>query len=482
MLASEWVRVRLAALVALVLATFAAPAFGQGTTAGRATDQWEPERLRRVIEERYRVVPLRDGVVLVPRRENKDVRSIELSGDAVAINGTPVTGAEVKDRLRSDGDAVLALSYLPPDKRRALFGEALPPTRPERTEGQAAGTQVEAPPPPSPEAAREVAPEGRTPGAERRDVTSRSDAKIHIGGGVEVREGELVDGPVVAVAGSVTVNGEVRQDVVAVAGNVTLGPKARVGGDVTAVGGTIDRDPHAQVEGKINEIGLRMPHIRLGPRFWLPAPGFLGGGLRWAEAMVTLFRMVLFGLLALLVFLLAPNPVARIERAAAAEPWKAGLVGIFTQLLFLPVFLLTIIILTVSIVGIPLLLFVPPLAILAFIAAFFLGFTGVAYGVGRWVEQRFRWTGQSAYVLLLVGLVAIWAVTIAGRFVSIGGWPLWVIASALLIVGFLVEYVAWTVGLGAAVMTRFGTRPAGGNAPMAAPSAVGAGPQAGGTA
>jgi hypothetical protein len=32
------------------------------------------------------------------------------------------------------------------------------------------------------------------------------------------------------------------------------------------------------------------------------------------------------------------------------------------------------------------------------------------------------------------------------------------VSSGLLVVGFLVEYVAWTVGLGAAVMTRLGTR------------------------
>jgi hypothetical protein len=317
----------------------------------------------------------------------------------------------------------------------------------------------------------------------RDETARRSDTKVHIGGGVQVDEGESIDGPVVAIGGSAVVNGDVREDVVAVGGGVRLGPKARVGGDVTAVGGSVEKDPQAEVNGKINEIGLRIPRIHFGRGFWLPSAGIFAGVFRpWVEVMATLFRMVLFGLLAFLVFLIARSPVERIERAAAVEPWKAGLVGIFTQLLFVPVFVLTIIILAMSIVGIPLLLFVPPLAILALIAALIVGFTGVAYRVGRTAQERLGWAQQPPSLLLLVGLLGIWVVTIAGRMVSLLGGPAWALAAALLIVGFLVEYVAWTVGLGAAVMTRFGTRPAGGSGPLTAPpSPVAAGTQRGST-
>jgi hypothetical protein len=476
-------RLRLAALLPLVLAAFAATAFPQTDAPQRAAARWEPDRLRRVIEERYRVVPLRDGVALVPRRESRDVKSIELSGDTVAINGTSVTGAELRERLQSDSDVILALSYLDPESRRALFES---------------GRKVGGPPPsaatPGTEPRGNPPPEGQTPapsttGAAESPLrseprASQSDAKIHIGGPVQVDENESVDGPVVAIGGSVTVDGEVRQDVVAIGGNVRLGPKARVLGDVTAVGGSIEKDPRAEIDGKINEINFRFPHVHLGPSFWLPATGFLAGAFGpWVELMASLFRMVLFGLLAFLVFLLARNPVGRIERTAAVEPWKAGLVGLLAQLLFIPVFVLTIIILAVSIIGIPLLLFVPPLAILAFIAALVFGFTGVAYRVGRWAEQRFGWAPQSPFVLLLVGLLGIWALTIVGRIISLGGWPIWFVSSALLVVGFLVEYVAWTVGLGAAVMTRFGTRPAaGGGSAASVGTSVPAGPQVGGTA
>jgi hypothetical protein len=480
-------RLRAATFLALMLTACAASARGAGLNGpvterssnavsresspdpAQGVQSWEPARLRRIIEERYHVLPMQDGVMLVPRHEDPAVKSIEVRGDTVAVNGSAVTGAELRDRLKTDSDAILALSYLDPAARRALFEgttKAAPPT------AEASPTEPEA-----------TGREGATPPvSSRTDWRGRhSDARVHIGGPVTVAENETVDGPVVAIGGSVTVDGDVREDVVAVGGNVKLGPKARVRGDVTTVGGTIQQDPAAEIDGKTNEIGFNWHDLHVGRVFWsFPAAGFLTFG-PWVQLVVSLFRMMLFALLAILVFLIAHNPVARIEQAAAVEPWKAGLVGLLTELLFLPVFILTIVFLAVSIIGIPLLLFVPPLAIVALIAAFVFGFTGVAYRVGRWAQHRFAWAPRSPFVLLLVGLAGIWALTILGHVVSLGGWPIWFVSAALLLTGFLVEYVAWTVGLGAAIMTRFGTRPAagGGGAVPVTGAAVPTGQQGG---
>ncbi len=450
-------RLRAIALLALALAACAAFADGQYPSP----DRWEPARLRRAIEDRYRVVPLNDGVALVPRREGRDVKSIEVRGDMIAINGTPVTGAEVRERLGADAGPILALSYLAPQARRELFEAAVSgaPPSPE-------------PPPGEPEAQETPPPAAReTPTASEPRRSRGSDARVHIGGSVHVGDSETVDGPVIVIGGSAIVDGEVRDDVVAVGGNVRLGPKAKVVGDVTSVGGTVDRDGQAEVGGTINEIGFgRLPHIRFG-RFWWPATGFLAFGPS-VELMGSLFRMAFFGILAFLVFLLARNPIARIHHAAAVEPWKAGLIGLLTELLFVPVFILCCLILLVSIVGIPLLAILAPLAIVALFAAFVFGFAGVASSVGEWAQRRFGWGGQSPFALLLVGLLAIWALTIVGRIIALGGWPIWFVSAALLVAGFLVEYVAWTVGLGAAVMTRFGSRPGGaGPFPPVAPVA-----------
>jgi hypothetical protein len=64
---------------------------------------------------------------------------------------------------------------------------------------------------------------------------------------------------------------------------------------------------------------------------------------------------------------------------------------------------------------------------------------------------------------LLVGLAAIWALSLVGHLVALGGWAVWGLAAIFSAMGFLVEYLAWTVGFGAALLTRFGTRPSGGD-------------------
>ncbi|MBE3134700.1 MAG: hypothetical protein IMZ55_14620, partial [Acidobacteria bacterium] len=63
-------------------------------------------------------------------------------------------------------------------------------------------------------------------------------------------------------------------------------------------------------------------------------------------------------------------------------------------------------------------------------------------------------------------LVAIWALSLVGHLVALGGWAVWAVAAAFSVIGFLVEYVAWTVGFGAALLTRFGTRPDGRLSPV----------------
>jgi len=118
---------------------------------------------------------------------------------------------------------------------------------------------------------------------------------------------------------------------------------------------------------------------------------------------------------------------------------------------------LTVIILAISIIGIPLLLLVP-FALLALLAALLLGFTGVAYRMGRWAQERFGWGKQSRYLLLVAGLGMVWGLTVLGRIVALAGWPVWILSAGLIGVGFLVEYVAWTIGLGATLLSRFGTR------------------------
>jgi hypothetical protein len=167
--------------------------------------------------------------------------------------------------------------------------------------------------------------------------------------------------------------------------------------------------------------------------------------------------MALFTLLAVLVMLLVPEAVGRVQVAVTTQPWKSAAVGLLAQLFFVPVLVLVVVVLAISIIGIPLLALVP-FGILAFFGALLLGFTGAATGLARLVQPRPTWVSARGFAVLVVGLAMIWGITVLGRIVGLGGGPLAVIGAALVFAGFVIEYAAWTVGLGGALITRFGRR------------------------
>ncbi len=393
--------------------------------------------LKARVERTFRVLPVRDGLVLTPRQDVEGLKSIEIRDGVIAVDGAPTTGAQLRERLGADADLVLQVSYMSAETLRAW--DAPPP------------------PPPAPEPAPPAAVEAPThpPEPEHDEVHWRkSSAKVHIGSSIVVGEDELVTDPVVAVGGSVTVLGRVDDDVVAVGGSVRLGPNARVRGDVTAVGGSVTQERGASIGGTVNE-------VRIGPQFnfqpWHMADGFwvdgfemFGDGMR---LLGTVMRVSLVLLMVLLVALIAARPVHRIADRAGRDPWISGFTGLLAQLLFIPVLVLTVVILAVSIIGIPLLLLVP-FAIVAFLLAMLVGFTGVALRLGRWAVGPER----PAYVALALGVVLVCAVALLLRMVQLLPLPLWPITSVMAIMAFAVEYIAWTVGLGAALLTRFGTR------------------------
>jgi ABC-2 type transport system permease protein len=79
------------------------------------------------------------------------------------------------------------------------------------------------------------------------------------------------------------------------------------------------------------------------------------------------------------------------------EPWKAGLVGLLTQILFLPILCVVFAVLAISLVGIPLLVLLLPLTVLAVVLVSLFGFGLVvpvvalvlgSAALGNWVEDE----------------------------------------------------------------------------------------------
>ncbi|MGH7556499.1 MAG: hypothetical protein ACREMD_01700 [Gemmatimonadota bacterium] len=419
----------------------------QTTQTGPDTASQQPEpslrELRDRVEARYQVLPLQGGIALLPQYGDTDVQSIELSDGEIAINGAPVTGAELEARVGPDAADIRRLSFMDANERRVLFGIGTSPVTPGEAEADTT-------------AAAEVTDESQAEGEENEegiDVGGGSGDRVRIGASIEVETGEVVNGDVVSVGGSVEVDGTVNGDVVAVGGSVDLGPNAVVDGEVTSVGGTIDRDPGAVVRGEVSEVAFGGPDFRFhGPDFGA-GPFFSGV----AGLIGTLVWIAVLLLLVCLAFLFARRPIERMEYRVATSPWKAALVGLVFQILFIPALVLTCVVLAISIIGIPLLVLVP-FAMLALAIGALLGFTAVAKRLGHSAEDRFGWQHANPYITIIIGVGLIMLLSFFGHALGVAGGPLRVFGIVLTVLGFVAQYVAWTVGMGVLLLTRFGTR------------------------
>ena len=206
------------------LTVMAAVMLALGGIARTQARDGDPRALRERLERRYDIVALSDGVGLRPKSRAGDVRLIEVTAGAVLVNGSAVTGRELRDRLGDDAEPVLRLSYLSAGDLKAF---AAPAAGSQPAEGQSRQAAPAEPPlesarPPDVEAALESA--RRAIEDAKWPRRSHGD-RIRIFGDVSVERDEEVTGQVVAVFGSVRVHGKVGDQVVAVMGSVLLGPE-----------------------------------------------------------------------------------------------------------------------------------------------------------------------------------------------------------------------------------------------------------------
>ncbi len=410
--------------------------------------------LAQQLEQRYEVRGLRDSVLLRPLSEHSAVRSIEITdGDDVLVNGKEFNDHELQAFLGEDGKLVRELVDLGRRQRREVLGLWTEPQS-QATPGE--GIDIHVPIPPEP------------PRRPRIHVGESGDDRVSVGHSIHIKAGEHA-GEVVCIGCSVKVAGETSDDVVSIGGSVSV--SGRVGGGVTAIGGSVVAEDGSEIDGDAVSVGGGVEthgnaqihgqntSVGLGGPFF---HGWQGGnwGFPWAvfsdagRLIAAILRTGLLALLAVAAVLLARPAVESTARRVAAEPWKAAFAGLLSQLVFLPMLILTIVVLAVSIIGIPLLVLVP-FAIMALIVGMFFGFVAVARNLGAWAERRFGWSASSLAMAVVVGVVFIQAISLVGRLISLpGGWFA-VLGFSLVGFGFFLKYLAWTIGLGAIVLAAF---------------------------
>ena len=219
-------------------------------------------------------------------------------------------------------------------------------------------------------------------------------------GDLTVPEGRVVQGDVVCLGGSVELSpGTVVQgDAVAVGGSVIVDEGALVMGQAVAVLGTVDVARGAQVMGEHVQIGMGKIFGGSTRRHgWLTSLGPFG-----LFPTVALFALIY--LIGLVVLRTWPERVRNVGFALFENPVRSFTVGFLCWLLLLPL----VVLLAISIVGIPLILLLPVVIFLSIVV----GLSSFAMRIGEAMPagpgQRFvppAALGMGMAVLLLVTFV-----------------------------------------------------------------------------
>jgi hypothetical protein len=280
--------------------------------------------------------------------------------------------------------------------------------------------------------------------------------RLALGQDIHIEKDEEVVDAAVVVGGSVVVDGRVRDGIVVVGGNLRLTSTADVRGDIVLVGGQLQRDPGARHLGSVNYVSFGDWSRRtfgVIPTFTFGNFGEFG---RWLSLAGTFARVSLLAVLMAVMLVIARPAVARSGRAAVAEPVRAFLVGLAAEIFFVPFVVAASIGLAITIIGIPFVALLVPIAIAVAIFALVLGFTSLACRLGEWVEDRLGWQPGNAFLATAIGFILIMGPTLAARLAGVGPDALQPAAFGLLMVGLAVEFAAWTIGLGATVLTGLG--------------------------
>jgi hypothetical protein len=226
---------------------------------------------------------------------------------------------------------------------------------------------------------------------------------------------------VFVVGGNVDMDGSVGGNVVVIGGNLDLGPTAVVEGDLITPSGNVIRDPAAIVRGNlVTEVD--MGEFRDVRSHW--GDRALGGVWSFVQTLAMLAA-------ALLLVLFVPVHLRRTADTIEARPLVAGGVGLLT-LIILPFALLITLITCI----------VPGLLLLAVILACVYGWVALGLVLGERLAIAFKQT-WSPMTTTLIGTLALGVLTAVVSWIPCVGW--------------LAGVAAGSVGLGATILSRFGT-------------------------
>jgi len=290
----------------------------------------------------------------------------------------------------------------------------------------------------------------------RMITTKRAADIVQIGVDVHIDRDERVEGDVVVIGGSIEVLGEVKGDVVAVLGDVFI--DGYVHGSAFAPTGKVEITSSGRVRRNVTAAVIDdKPGSRIGGHKSYSHTRLPTGFDRTNVVYVTMLFFI--GLAVFLIFLIllghvfAGKNIAVIKSRISGSGIKSFFVGLITEILGIPVLF---VLLLITVIGIPVALIALPITI---VVAAVLGYAAFGLLLGEKLVENTSLRIKSQLGRSMAGITAMLLVVIFGSLLAmISAAPLSVTGWVLFGIGQAIVFIATTTGLGAVVLTRFGTR------------------------
>jgi hypothetical protein len=265
----------------------------------------------------------------------------------------------------------------------------------------------------------------------------RLDGSLFIlGGAADLAPGSLVDGDIVLLGGSLAANGRVAGSISALGGMLRLSETSVIEGDLNILGSSVTGEAQAAIQGDINSEQTSMLPLIIPGDLRLPIPNIQVRFNPFWDLLWILFQSMLWAAAATLVALVAPQAVQRVGRAFVAQPIVAGGLGLLTAV----VAPLVMLVMAITIIGIPLAV----LLALALAVVWAYGLIAIGTELGKRLAQM----GKADWALALSAALGTFLLTLVVN--SVG--------EIIPCVGWIVPLLAGLLGVGAVLLTRFGTR------------------------
>jgi len=296
---------------------------------------------------------------------------------------------------------------------------------------------------------------------ERRKYREKGLDIVKFGESVFVAKDEFVRGDLVVFGGNAMIEGRVGGNVVVIGGNIRARSGSVIKGDAVVIGGMLDEDDDIVIAGERVVINDFFPVNSL----WMFSPE--GRVFKFVFMLVGLFVQLV---LAYLVLLFLRVRILKSEEHLSANYLKNFGVGVLSAIIAFFGLIVLSVLLAITIIGIPLavLLWISCAGILIF------AWTVFALSLGRLVAKRLQIQSDSVFLMVLIGAVVINLPSVIALGLGFGIPGLLApLSLSFTVLGLFIAGFAHLAGIGALILSRFGSRPlvAGAESPPPAPPA-----------